>query len=112
VPRLGKIVLIVFENRGSGEVVGNRAAPFFDELARRYAELTDYDAIDHPSLPNYLALISGSTHGIESDCASCLLYAPNLVDELQVAGKAGRRTSRAFRARASRGSGAAVTARR
>lgn len=87
VPRLGKVVVIVFENRDSDEVVGNRAAPFFDELAQRYAELTDYDAIDHPSLPNYLALISGSTHGIESDCAGCLLYAPNLVDELEAAGK-------------------------
>jgi hypothetical protein len=86
VPRLGKIVLIVFENRDSGEVVANPAAPFFGELARRYAELTDYEAIDHPSLPNYLALISGSTHGIESDC-HCLLYAPNLVDELDAGGK-------------------------
>jgi phosphatidylinositol-3-phosphatase len=87
VPRLGKIVLIVFENRDSEDVVGNPAAPFFGELARRYAELTDYDAIDHPSLPNYLALISGSTHGIENDCARCVIDAPNLVDELGAAGK-------------------------
>jgi hypothetical protein len=87
VPRLGKIVVIVFENRDSQEVVRSRAAPFFDELARRYAELTDYDAIDHPSLPNYLGLISGSTHGIENDCARCIVDAPNLVDELGAAGK-------------------------
>jgi hypothetical protein len=87
VPRLGKIVVIVLENRDSQEVAGNRAAPFFDELARRYAELTDYDAIDHPSLPNYLALISGSTHGIENDCSHCVIDAPNLVDELGAAGK-------------------------
>jgi phospholipase C len=33
-------------------------------------------------LPNYLALVSGSTQGIESDCTSCTVDAPNLADEL------------------------------
>jgi acid phosphatase len=87
VPRVGKIVVIVLENKDADEVLGNPAAPFFGDLARRYAMLSDYHAIDHPSLPNYLALVSGSTHGVESDCARCLIYAPNLVDELTAAGK-------------------------
>src|SRR5581483_10784471 len=43
-------------------------------------------AITHPSLPNYLALTSGATHGIASDCTSCRVAAPNIVDQLEAAG--------------------------
>ena len=40
----------------------------------------------HPSLPNYLALVSGSTHGIASDCTRCHLGARNLADQLEARG--------------------------
>jgi hypothetical protein len=43
-------------------------------------------AIRHPSLPNYLALTSGSTQGIESDCTDCAVSARNIVDQLEGAG--------------------------
>ena len=82
-----KVVLLVLENKGAAEVFGNRAASTFTELAKRYAVLPNYDAVDHPSLPNYLALISGSTDGIESDCKRCMIKARTLVDELQSSGK-------------------------
>jgi acid phosphatase len=64
-------VVVVFENRESSDVRGSRDAPHFNLYARRYADLTNYTAVAHPSLPNYLALVSGSTHGIDSDCTSC-----------------------------------------
>ncbi len=38
-------------------------------LARRCGLATEYHAIAHPSLPNYLAMTSGSTHGVASDCS-------------------------------------------
>lgn len=43
-------------------------------------------ATRHPSLPNYIALISGGTQGITSDCGKCNVNATNLVDQLQTRG--------------------------
>ncbi len=86
-PKVDKVVLVVFENKEFPEVIGSGRAPTFDALARRYALLTDYHGVAHPSLPNYLALVSGSTQGVTSDCTSCTVPAPNLVDLLERAGK-------------------------
>src|SRR5262249_53353597 len=69
------------------QVLGNPKAVTFRSLARRYAVLTNYQAVAHPSLPNYLALVSGSTQAITSDCTSCQVNAPNLADTLEHAGK-------------------------
>ena len=71
VPRLEHVVVIVFENKERRSVVGNADAPTFNRYAKQYASLNDYNAVSHPSLPNYLALVSGSTHGIRSDCTDC-----------------------------------------
>ena len=86
-PDLDKIVVIVLENKRPRMIFDNPAAPTLNALARRYAILTHYDAIAHPSLPNYIALVSGSTHGIESNCVRCSIAARNLADTLQRAGK-------------------------
>src|SRR6476660_7705755 len=86
-PAFDRVVVIVFENKEYDQVLGNPAAPTFRSLARRYALLTSYRAVAHPSLPNYLALVSGSTHAIASDCTSSQVSAPNLADTLEVAGK-------------------------
>lgn len=71
VPRLAHVVVIVFENRERSDVLGSGRAPTFDSLRSRYADLTNYYASTHPSLPNYLALVSGSTQGITNDCTKC-----------------------------------------
>ncbi len=86
-PSLQHIVVIVFENKEYGAVLGNAQAPTFNRMARRYATLTHYYGVTHPSLPNYLALVSGSTHGITSDCTSCEVSGPTLADRLEQAGK-------------------------
>jgi phospholipase C len=54
-------------------------------MASRYAALTEYFGVSHPSLPNYLALVGGSTFGIHSDCTACLVSGRNLVDTLAAA---------------------------
>ncbi len=71
VPRLDHVVVVVFENEERPSVLGSGAAPTFDRLAARYAQATHARAIAHPSLPNYLALVSGSTHGVTDDCEDC-----------------------------------------
>jgi phospholipase C len=77
----------VLENHSYPEIVGNKAAAAFNRLAGRGALLTRYYAVTHPSLPNYLALVSGSTQGITGDCTDCSVSAPNLVDALESAGR-------------------------
>ncbi len=60
------VVWIIEENVGYA-VVGSPAAPYFNALASRCALATNYHAAGHPSLPNYVALTSGSTQGITDD---------------------------------------------
>lgn len=79
--------MVVFENHEASAIADSPAAPTFNALARRYAILTDYTAVAHPSLPNYLALVSGSTHGITSDCTDCVVQARSLADTLGAARK-------------------------
>ena len=61
-------------------------APFLNRLAAKGTLLTSYFAITHPSLPNYIAMVSGDTQGITSDCGGCNVDAPNLADQLETAG--------------------------
>ena len=87
VPQLAHVVVIVFENKEEQQVIGAHNAPTFTRFARTYARLRDYHGVAHPSLPNYLALVSGATHGIRSDCTSCSVAARNLADTLEQAGR-------------------------
>jgi len=86
VPSSSRVIEIVLENAERSEVVGGREAPYTNSLIARFALAQRSYAITHPSLPNYLALVSGSTHGIESDCTDCHVRARNLVDQLEAAG--------------------------
>jgi phosphatidylinositol-3-phosphatase len=87
VPPFTHVVVVVFENHEETSIAGSSDAPTFNRLAHRYATLTNYDAVAHPSLSNYLALVSGSTQGISSDCTDCIVRARNLADTLETAGK-------------------------
>jgi hypothetical protein len=87
VPAFQHVIVIVFENKESTSVLGSRAAPTFNAYARRYAKLTRYYGVTHPSLPNYLALVSGSTHGITATCTDCIVDARSLADTLEAAGR-------------------------
>jgi acid phosphatase len=85
VPNFDHVVVVVFENKERASVVGRADAPTFNALARRYASLDAYDAVAHPSLPNYLALVSGSTQGITSNCTDCVVQARSLAETLSAA---------------------------
>jgi len=80
-PSPAHVVVIVFENKDASQIT-EHSAPTFDSLGNRYARLTDYHAVRHPSLPNYLALVSGSTHGITSDCTTCTVAGQSIGDQL------------------------------
>jgi hypothetical protein len=70
------LIVVVEENHAFEQVIGSKAAPFLNRLAAHGTLLTDYHAITHPSLPNYLALLSGRTGRIRSDCVHCTISAP------------------------------------
>jgi len=61
-----RVVWIMLENVGYS-IVGSSDAPYLNRLADRCGLATNDDAVSHPSLPNYIALTSGSTQGITDD---------------------------------------------
>jgi phosphatidylinositol-3-phosphatase len=75
------VVVVVLENHPFAEIAGH--SPYLNGLARACGLATDYTSVAHPSLPNYLALTSGSTHGITSDCTDCTVSAPSLFGQLR-----------------------------
>jgi len=79
------VLVVMMENEEDTSVLGSPAAPYANALIRRYGLATQSFAITHPSLPNYLALTSGSTQGVSSDCTECSANAPNIVDQLEAA---------------------------
>lgn len=93
VPALDHVVIIVEENKPETRVIGNPEAPYLNSLAQQYASAADYEAITHPSLPNYLALTGGTTAGITSDChpgGDCQAQGPSIADAVQRSGRTWR----------------------
>ena len=76
------LVVVVEENHSFEQIIGSPAAPFLNHLAAHGTLLTRSYAITHPSLPNYVALLSGRTP-IHGDCRACTFAGPTLVDQLQ-----------------------------
>jgi hypothetical protein len=76
------VMVIVLENEEYGDVIGSATAPYFNQLAGQYGLATDYHARTHPSLPNYIDLIAGSTMNITSDCSDCHTDGDTIVDEV------------------------------
>ncbi|MGO9410349.1 MAG: alkaline phosphatase family protein [Spirochaetia bacterium] len=63
-PRYDHVVLIIEENHSLSQVA---ESPYLASLASRGVFFTRSFAVAHPSQPNYLALFSGSTHGVQDD---------------------------------------------
>jgi acid phosphatase len=80
------VILVVEENHSFSQIIGSPKAPFLNRLAGCGMLLTNYLAPDHPSLPNYIRLLSGDDQGVRSDAFQRSLTAPNLVDQLEQAG--------------------------
>jgi phosphatidylinositol-3-phosphatase len=85
-PRFNHVLLVIFENKNAGSILGNPAAPYFNRLAAGGATFTHSYAVTHPSQPNYLALFSGWTHGVDDDSCPHTFYSENQAAELIRAG--------------------------
>jgi phosphatidylinositol-3-phosphatase len=78
------VVWILMENKPYSSIIGSNDAPYVNSLASKCGLATNYSAITHPSLPNYIAMTSGSTQGITDDAEppSHPLTAPSLFSQL------------------------------
>ena len=67
VPHLDHVFVIMMENHGYSQIVGNPNAPFINSYARAKNTATNYFAVAHPSLTNYLEVVGGSNFGVLDD---------------------------------------------
>lgn len=86
-PNFSHIFVIMMENRSYSDIMNSSDTPYIHQLASQYDLATNYYAVTHPSLPNYIATTSGGTQGISSDCTDCFVNATNIVDSLEAGGK-------------------------
>jgi phosphatidylinositol-3-phosphatase len=85
-PRIDHIVVVIMENHTYSDIFNNPKAPFINALSNYGVTFTHSHGVAHPSQPNYFALFSGSTQGINDDFDHSIA-APNLALELQKKGK-------------------------
>jgi acid phosphatase len=77
------------ENHSYSEVWNTSSSPYITSLGNAYTRATNYFAIEHPSLPNYLDMYGGDNYTITTDCSpslSCQINATNLADNLDAKG--------------------------
>ncbi len=67
VPHLDHVFVIMMENHAYKQIVNNPNAPFANSLAKSANAATNYFAIAHPSLTNYLEVVGGSNFGVLTD---------------------------------------------
>ena len=67
IPHLEHVFLIMMENHGYGQILNNPNAPFINKYAKSANLGTNYFAIAHPSLTNYLEVVGGSNFGVQTD---------------------------------------------
>jgi hypothetical protein len=67
VAHLDHVFLIMMENHGYGQILNNPNAAFINQYASKAHLATNYFAVAHPSLTNYLEVVGGSNFGIHTD---------------------------------------------
>jgi phosphatidylinositol-3-phosphatase len=68
IPRLDHVFVIVMENQYYGQIIGNtQSVPWFNQHFQTVNHATNYFAVGHPSLTNYLEIVGGSNFGIVND---------------------------------------------
>lgn len=104
IPLFNHIFVILMENTSFSTLDKSNNTPFIHQIKSKWAYGSDYHGVTHPSLPNYIALTSGSPQNIECDCeptgSACNIFncnalihscgcgqkVKNLADDLEAAG--------------------------
>src|SRR4030088_204848 len=86
VPHLDHVLIIMMKNHEYKQIIDNPNEPFVNQYAKSANLATNYFAVAHPSLTNYLEIVGGSNFGILDDnspdwhngsCVTNLQSAPN-----------------------------------
>ena len=90
-PPASYVVVILMENQGLSDIYQSSSAPYQTQLANSYSLATQYTAVSHPSLPNYMAITGGDTFQSWSvtDCdpgPGCNTTSTSIIDEMDSAG--------------------------
>jgi hypothetical protein len=83
------VMVVMMENKSYTQVIGQPDQPYTNRLATTYGVATESFAFGHPSLPNYIDLVSGSNQGVTDDnppSSHRFPGAPTLADQLVAAG--------------------------
>ena len=67
VAHLDHVWVVMMENHGYSEIIGNPNATFTNSYAKSANLATNYFAVAHPSLTNYLEVVGGSNFGVQDD---------------------------------------------
>ncbi len=90
VPDFSHIIVFFFENHEFDGIVNNLAMPNYNRTIQENTLLTQYYAITHPSLPNYIATFGGDTFNITTDCSKCFIDTTSLPDQIEASGRTWR----------------------
>jgi phosphatidylinositol-3-phosphatase len=91
-PTTTKLLVIYEENHSAGAIYGSAAAPNINGYAAACGRATNYHALTHPSLPNYLQSTSGVSYASAPwnvDCiptGSCITPNENIFDQVGPSG--------------------------
>jgi acid phosphatase len=85
----GHVVIVVEENANYSSVIGNSAMPYLASLISTYGLATQYYADTHPSIGNYMMLVTGQvlTNDDDQTPASFPVAVDNVVRQLVAHGK-------------------------
>lgn len=78
------VIWVIIENHGFESVTDPVQAPYLSSLAAQCGLATNVRAITHPSLPNYIAVVAGSTLGVTTGASppAYPLSGPNIFSQL------------------------------
>ncbi len=91
-PTTTKLMVIYEENTDASSIYGSSSAPNINTYAAECGSAQNYQALTHPSLPNYLASTSGLSYATSpwtSDCdpgGSCLTGNDNIFNQVGPSG--------------------------
>ena len=91
-PTTSKVMVIYEENADASSIYGSSSAPNINRYADSCGAALNYQALTHPSLPNYLASTSGQSYDTSpwtTDCdpgGSCLTGNDNIFNQVGPSG--------------------------
>ncbi|HKV95461.1 MAG TPA: alkaline phosphatase family protein [Candidatus Angelobacter sp.] len=86
IPAADHVFLVVLENHGFAQVIGNSSMPYLNSLATQHALATNYFADTHPSIGNYFMFTTGAIQ-TNDDAFAGTVSADNIPRAFTAAGK-------------------------